>query len=446
MRNLNPDFMKLTTFILFFIIGTTAGLSQELTLKINAGPSGISYKSSKGDGSLGFGAGGGIGYTHFFSQHWGLQTGLEVQYNTNSFDLYNGQPLSSFEIDDQGSAFQYTVRPDSYSEDQSFYSVSIPLMLQYRTPISDKTGIYLGLGGKVLFPGDQDIQSRASSLVLSGYYPDLNLEIDDLPAHGFGTLNNFEDKGNAPLKTAVLLSIEGGLHFTLGDHMRLYTGVYADYGLTDLQEKSDGNLVTYNPNGIDGIATNGVIRTTALADQSPYLSAGVQVKLGFDFRKDIRLQAQEEIIVEQPQVVQTTEPTPVETPKPVKQEKKEVPVLSPSEQAYISQPLVNGAINEIALTKEMENRLDRIYEMVKDNENVHLELYGHTCDLGPQRINQRIGLKRAQEVSDYLQNKGVPNQRLHVQSKGETVPLLPNTTSQNRSKNRRVEIKVLILN
>src|SRR5690606_193360 len=111
-------------------------------------------------------------------------------------------------------------------------------------------------------------------------------------------------------------------------------------GLTDLQEKSDGNLVTYNPNAIDGIATNGVISTTALAEQSPYLSAGVQVKLGFDFRKDIRVQAQEEIIVEQPQVVQTTEPTPVETPKAVKQEKKEVPVLSPSEQAYISQPLV----------------------------------------------------------------------------------------------------------
>src|SRR5690606_7391218 len=136
MRNLHPDFMKLTTCILLFIIGTTAGLSQELTLKINAGPSGISYKSSKGDGALGFGVGRGNGNTHFFSQHWRLQTGLEVQYDINSFDHYNGQQLSSFDLDDQGSAFQYTVRPDSYSEGQSFFNVSIPLLLRCRRPIS----------------------------------------------------------------------------------------------------------------------------------------------------------------------------------------------------------------------------------------------------------------------------------------------------------------------
>lgn len=67
---------------------------------------------------------------------------------------------------------------------------------------------------------------------------------------------------------------------------------------------------------------------------------------------------------------------------------------------------------------------------------------GHTDNVGDTKSNQFFGLKRAQNVRDYLTSQGIPSDKLTAKSKGELSPIVPNDTQENRAKNRRIEIIV----
>ncbi len=72
-----------------------------------------------------------------------------------------------------------------------------------------------------------------------------------------------------------------------------------------------------------------------------------------------------------------------------------------------------------------------------------VEFRGHTDNVGSddRRLNWEVGAGRATSVLLYIQGKGdIDPERLRVVSFGDTVPLVPNNTAANRSKNRRVEI------
>lgn len=65
---------------------------------------------------------------------------------------------------------------------------------------------------------------------------------------------------------------------------------------------------------------------------------------------------------------------------------------------------------------------------------------GHTDSIGTPQYNEKLGLRRAQAVKDYMVSKGVPADKIKAESKGETQPVATNKTKEGRAKNRRVEI------
>ncbi|SEK34675.1 Outer membrane protein OmpA [Aquimarina amphilecti] len=67
---------------------------------------------------------------------------------------------------------------------------------------------------------------------------------------------------------------------------------------------------------------------------------------------------------------------------------------------------------------------------------------GHTDNVGDTKSNQFFGLKRAQNVRNYLASQGIPSEKFTAKSKGELSPIAPNDTEENRAKNRRIEIIV----
>lgn len=67
---------------------------------------------------------------------------------------------------------------------------------------------------------------------------------------------------------------------------------------------------------------------------------------------------------------------------------------------------------------------------------------GHTCDVGSESTNDRIGQQRADAVASYLVNKGIDRSRMTLISKGEIQPLVPNNSAANRIQNRRVTISI----
>lgn len=70
-------------------------------------------------------------------------------------------------------------------------------------------------------------------------------------------------------------------------------------------------------------------------------------------------------------------------------------------------------------------------------------LTGHTDSDGANDYNKDLGLKRANEFKAHLVSLGVDEGKINVQSKGETMPMRPNDTNENKKMNRRVEIQII---
>lgn len=98
--------------------------------------------------------------------------------------------------------------------------------------------------------------------------------------------------------------------------------------------------------------------------------------------------------------------------------------------------------DSVALRPEGAAEADKlILEMKKFGKDT-LVCVGHTDDMGDAEYNQKLGLRRAQAVVDYMAANGIARERLRAESKGETEPAAPNNTPANRALNRRVVFEI----
>ena len=86
--------------------------------------------------------------------------------------------------------------------------------------------------------------------------------------------------------------------------------------------------------------------------------------------------------------------------------------------------------------------LDRLIAFMNENKDQRANLSGHTDSVGTDAYNQKLSERRVNSVRDYVVKKGVDSGRVSGQGFGESKPIADNKTSEGRSKNRRVEIKV----
>jgi OOP family OmpA-OmpF porin len=71
------------------------------------------------------------------------------------------------------------------------------------------------------------------------------------------------------------------------------------------------------------------------------------------------------------------------------------------------------------------------------NPDKRLTIIGHTDDVGADRYNINLGLRRGRSARAYFQNLGVSS-KITVDSRGERRPVATNDTEEGRQKNRRV--------
>ncbi|MEO9461723.1 MAG: OmpA family protein [Marinomonas sp.] len=87
--------------------------------------------------------------------------------------------------------------------------------------------------------------------------------------------------------------------------------------------------------------------------------------------------------------------------------------------------------------------LDNVSNNLTQYPNSIIDVYGHTDSTGSDSFNQRLSEQRAQSVTNYMVSRGVASARVRWQGFGETQPVADNTTEYGRSRNRRVEIKII---
>ena len=95
-----------------------------------------------------------------------------------------------------------------------------------------------------------------------------------------------------------------------------------------------------------------------------------------------------------------------------------------------------------SLSPEIEAVVDRIAELLVDNEDYNVYVIGHTCNKGTDPVNYRVGLARAKMVADALRKRGVESSRISISSAGSHSPIASNDFEQGRKKNRRAEVVV----
>jgi outer membrane protein OmpA-like peptidoglycan-associated protein len=95
------------------------------------------------------------------------------------------------------------------------------------------------------------------------------------------------------------------------------------------------------------------------------------------------------------------------------------------------------------LRTESAPQLDELVEVLKQNPTLRVEIRGHTDNVGDFDLNVKLSRERCQSVVDYLIKKGIEANRLQTLGRGPVDAVAPNTTEENRKKNRRVEFVVL---
>jgi len=98
--------------------------------------------------------------------------------------------------------------------------------------------------------------------------------------------------------------------------------------------------------------------------------------------------------------------------------------------------------NEATLLPIARERLSRVAEVLREQDDKTFVVEGHTDSRGPSGHNEDLSLARADSVRSFLVSEGVPTDRIKAVGRGESEPVASNDSADGRANNRRVEIVV----
>ncbi len=89
-----------------------------------------------------------------------------------------------------------------------------------------------------------------------------------------------------------------------------------------------------------------------------------------------------------------------------------------------------------------EQVLEKAFQALSADPQIKVEIAGYTDNVGKLRTNERLSLRRAQSVMNWLLKRGIPAMRMTAIGRGPADPVAPNSTAEGRAQNRRIEFHV----
>ena len=108
----------------------------------------------------------------------------------------------------------------------------------------------------------------------------------------------------------------------------------------------------------------------------------------------------------------------------------------------LSENMVNFDFDSSNLTATAKGNLDKLGQILSNNPDTNINIYGHTDSVGKADYNQKLSERRAQSVKTYLVSKGIDAARMNAMGMGATTPIASNDTASGRAQNRRVEFAI----
>ena len=98
--------------------------------------------------------------------------------------------------------------------------------------------------------------------------------------------------------------------------------------------------------------------------------------------------------------------------------------------------------NKSDLSKAAKESLNQFAVSLKQNPSTDVTIYGYTDNVGTLEANKKVSGQRALAVQQYLNDAGIPSNRMTAQGLAWDNPVASNDTEAGRAQNRRVEIYI----
>lgn len=126
-----------------------------------------------------------------------------------------------------------------------------------------------------------------------------------------------------------------------------------------------------------------------------------------------------------------------------KEVKKDIPLQAIKEGKKIVLNNIFFETGKAELTETSMVEIENLYKLLVQNPDVKVEISGHTDNVGSASANKALSQERAAVVVKTLIAKGTDAGRLTAKGYGDTAPVAPNDTDENKQLNRRTEFKVI---
>jgi len=156
------------------------------------------------------------------------------------------------------------------------------------------------------------------------------------------------------------------------------------------------------------------------------------------------VEAPKKVIEEIKEAEKNVPPTPAVAVVKPKETPKEEPVV---EKETIDESIFDKKIvfsfEGTNIPEFIKKDLDLIAKELVAHASQRVRIKGHTCDMGNDVVNTTYSNRRANTVKNYLLKKGVKANQMEIKAVLDREPLVPNTSLENRKKNRRAEIELI---
>ena len=475
--------MKRVTLIIFLIITTisTAVYAQKghyFSANIGGGIHDIRYTlGDYGDKTAGMGFRGGLGWQWMFSEHFGVGLGADFNTLKTTGKLAFAESTPNLTDNENGLNFTSNVTYNNLKEVDNMQVADIPLSLYYQAMLSERLRLLVGVNGFYSAALSQKYKTKGGDIAVGKYFPDYNLDYSGLDDREHGVYSVSDFSGDMKLKKSLFgTGAQIQLCYALGETRRveLVFGIYGAYRFADQKDNASGKVFNFETAEYKGITQSDLAGKVASVNFGG--AVGLRIRIG---GKEKEPEIEEEPVkpTEPEQLVAETEPEqptedeqPSDSQQPTEDEQPAIVDVQPSieqeqppvqivdntpkseplrpqvsrlEELLSNIPPIQMPFNSCTIAPSMRSILDDVAAAWKDNQSQKILLTGHTCNIGTSEVNMRLGAKRAESVKQELVNRGVSPAQITTESCGDTEPIVPNTSDENRQKNRRVEIKLV---
>ncbi len=126
-----------------------------------------------------------------------------------------------------------------------------------------------------------------------------------------------------------------------------------------------------------------------------------------------------------------------------KEKKKKISIKLEEERPLKVNARIHFDFNKYSIKKEYLPYLNVIARYLKTHDELKIKIIGYTDNIGSKAYNDKLALKRAKAVKNYLVKMGIPASRIEILGVGKDKYLFNNKTWLNRYTNRRAEFFVM---